>query len=261
MRYTLSDAVELLEELEKKTKNPHLASAKSVLSDLKPLLGENKDMESLSKLFEKGAQYATQATSDETVAADADFNLWAENVAKEILEYKGECCKKIQDIHNTYESAQSFLGKSLSNRKKTAIGFFIAFMVLSVITAVVAIYGLFYHKEQWGESLASVLGIIDFSVGICGVFIERINDMREQKISRAMEEIMRTPTTQPDKAEEYAKNIKAVIKKSVVGNGNEIYHIDNNAQINIIENSIETNNETQRNVRQWEEEMKWWLER
>ena len=265
MSYTLSDATELLERLEGRTKNLNLASAKSALNDLKPLLGESKDMgDSLSKIFKEGEQYDSRAISDATFAT-SEFRLWTEKVAKAVLEYKAKCCEKIQDIHKTYEAAESFLGKSLDARKKIIIGFFIVVIVLSVITAAFAIFGLLYYKDQWGELLAGVLGIIDFSVGICGLLIERIYDMREKKVSRAMNGIMRTPSAQLSKAEEYTKDIKIVIKDSIVGNGNRVYfpktRTVKNAPINITENSSEANDATHKEVRQWEEEMKWWIKR
>ncbi len=154
-----------------------------------------------------------------------------EKLGEEIINIKNKMDEKGELNEDT------FFEKNRIGRKRCLIIFLIIITLIAIGGSIIAIWGAI-NEVNWANTLATCLGVIDFSIGVLGFSWERISDMKAQKVSREMNELRKI------NKEDFARSIEQ-IKNSTIGNNSPNFSRTKvkNGNINVPYNSYKKPNE------------------
>lgn len=213
MKNSIKDALELLSIIKSKLQgnNANVDGATDVLKDLSRLLGGGYELDDeVSRYIDSGEQYKSRL-SQSLINSD-DFNLWAKELYCTLLSLEKNCRDAMKQINQTSQKALNYISAKNKTRQCVIIAFLILVICIAFVAAAIAVYGMI-KSTDWADSWASILGTIDFAIGILGFSIERISDIKAQNISRSLDEMRMAQSSDLQQAEEIAKRIEVNIRQ------------------------------------------------
>lgn len=189
---TLGDAIEFLKTIvssnvDLKSSISKLEKMAAFLGDSRRLHGGDKEEGAIIQLIRAGEKYSLcSQLQSQNNDQNNDFNLWAEKLSTNV----SNVMSRWKNVGQVYNRGTAFLQKNGTTRKNIIIGMLIAVIVIAVAFAIIAIYGLVDAGENsWAGKLATILGTVDFVVGVLGFSVERICDMKGKSVERQLERV------------------------------------------------------------------------